>query len=138
MARTTCSQILGTVLLAGLALQVGCTFNEGGSGIALDEYTYVSRPHTPKTVSVVDTRTEQVIFTMDVPVGQQLVMDFDDPDSREGEYLSGEMRWALMPAGYTNAQLRNRVNVPPPESRRIDMELREGPELATLPPTAGG
>jgi hypothetical protein len=127
------SRTLAAVLLAGLGLQSGCAYSEGGPGASWDRYTYVSRPHSPKTVTIVDTRTEEVVFTMDIPVGQQLVFDIDDRPSRRGEYFSGTMSWALMPEGQGYGTLRNRVDVPPANSRRIDLDIRPGPEMATVP-----
>ena len=109
-------------------------FDEGGSGASIDEFTYVSSSYSPKTVTVVDTRTGESVFALDIPVGQQLVVNFDDKSANKDKYMSGTMRWAVMPAGNRYGSLRNRIDVPPPGSRRIDMTLREGPEVST-PPT---
>ncbi|MDQ7013480.1 MAG: hypothetical protein Q9O74_06235 [Planctomycetota bacterium] len=111
-------------------------FDEGGSGASTDAFTYVSRPYEAKTVSVIDTRTQEVIFSMDIPVGQQLSVNFDDRESNKDKYLSGTMRWGLQPAGSRFGRLLNRVDVPPAHSRRIDMDIRQGPEMAIEPPTA--
>lgn len=115
-------------------------FDEGGSGASIDEFTYVSRPYEAKTISVIDTRTQEVVFSMDVPVGQQLTVNFEDMEKNKDKYMSGIMKWAVMPAGNRYGTLRNRVDVPPPHSRRIDVDIRQGPEVATEPPTssAGG
>ncbi|MFG0259914.1 MAG: hypothetical protein ACF8LK_06125 [Phycisphaerales bacterium JB041] len=113
-------------------------FDEGGSGASIDEFTYVSRPYEAKTVSVVDTRTGEVVFSMDIPVGQQLSINFDDKSKNQGKYMSGEMRWAVQEAGSRFGTLRNRVDVPPPHSRRIDVDIRQGPEVATVPPGSAG
>lgn len=112
-------------------------FDEGGSGASIDEFTYVSRPYEAKTVSVIDTRTQEVVFSLDIPVGQQLSMNFDDRESNRDKYMSGTMRWAVQPAGSRFGTLRNRIDVPPAHSRRIDMEIRQGPEIASEPPLAG-
>jgi hypothetical protein len=109
-------------------------FDEGGSGASIDEATYVSYPHEPKSLSVVDTRTQEVVFAMDIPVGQQLVINFDDKSADKDKYMSGTMRWAVMKAGNRYGSLSNRLAVPPPHSRRVDWYLREGPEVSTPPP----
>ncbi|MCW5775192.1 MAG: hypothetical protein KIS87_01925, partial [Phycisphaeraceae bacterium] len=101
----------------------------GGSGAAIDEYTYVSTPHTPQTITVVDTRTGESVFAMDVPVGKQLVINFDDKDVQSEDWMSGVMRWRLMPAGQRYGRLTNRISVPPPSSRRVDVTLRAYPEF---------
>ena len=120
-------------LLPGCGVAYRPYFDEGGSGASIDEFTYVSEAHAPKTITVVDTRTGETVFSMDVPVGQQLVMNFEDHSKDKGEYMSGTMRWKVMPAGQRGSILSNRTMVPPPNSRRIDMALREGPEVATPP-----
>lgn len=132
---------LCTLLAAGALSAASCGptavyrpyFDEGGSGASIDEFTFVSDSHAPKTITIVDTRTDEAVFAMDIPVGQQLVINFDDKSARRDEYMSGQMRWAVMPAGNRFGTLRNRVDVPPAHSRRIDMTLRDGPEVATAP-----
>ncbi|QKK09709.1 MAG: hypothetical protein HND58_17080 [Planctomycetota bacterium] len=112
-------------------------FDEGGSGASIDEYTYVSRPYEAKTVTIVDTRTDEVVWSLDVPVGQQLSINFDDKSKNQDKYMSGEMRWGVQAAGNRFGTLRNRLDVPPPHSRRIDVDIRQGPEVATAPPGSG-
>lgn len=134
--RSVCGTIAAGALLAGACGPTAVYrpyFDEGGSGASIDEFTYVSETFSPKSVSVVDTRTEEVIFAMDIPVGQQLVVNFDDKTINQDRYLSGTMRWALMRAGNRYGSLSNRVAVPPPGARRIDLFLREGPEVSAPP-----
>lgn len=138
---TPLTRIAVPVLTVGLLSLSACGptsvyrpyYDEGGSGASIDEFTYVSYPHTPKTITIVDTRTEEVVFAMDIPVGQQLVINFDDPERRAGEFMSGEMKWGLMSAGSRFGGLRNRINVPPASARRIDMVIRPSPEVAVEP-----
>ena len=108
-------------------------YDEGGSGASIDEFTYVSTAHAPKTISIVDTRTDEVVFALDIPVGQQLVVNFDDKSANRDKYMSGTMRWGVMKAGNRFGNKRNRLDVPPAQSRRIDMVIREGPEVSTPP-----
>lgn len=135
------SRLLRSFALAGAVFAASCGptsvyrpyFDEGGSGASIDEFTYVSTSEQPKTVTVVDTRTQETVFALDIPVGQQLVINFDDKSANRDKYMSGQMRWAVMPAGNRYGSLRNRIDVPPAGSRRVDMTLRKGPEVATRP-----
>lgn len=137
----TIRRTTGSLLLAAAIAGTACGptapyrpyFDEGGSGASIDEFTYVSSALTPKTITVVDTRTEEPVFAMDIPAGQQLVVNFDERDQDRGKYLSGTMRWAVMDAGDRYGSLKNRVAVPPPHARRIDMTIRQGPEVAVPP-----
>ena len=133
---TRANVLLVGLLAAGfVGAGVGCGiayrpyFDPGGSGAAIDEYTYVSEPYAPQTITVVDTRTGESVFAMDVPVGQQLVINFDDKQIQSEEWMSGVMRWRLMPAGQRYGRLTNRIAVPPPSSRRVDVTLRATPEF---------
>lgn len=110
-------------------------FDPGGSGVAIDEYTYVSQPGMPQSVRIIDTRTGETVFASDIPVGEQLVINFDDDVFPEHETMTAEMRWRLMPAGNRYGQLRNRVPMPPASSRRVDLFVRQTPEL---PEAMGG
>ncbi|GIK19438.1 MAG: hypothetical protein AMXMBFR77_19380 [Phycisphaerales bacterium] len=127
--------LAGLLSLSVIGAGVGCGlayrpyFDPGGSGAAIDEYTYVSEPYMPQTITVVDTRTGEPVFAMDVPVGQQLVINFDDKQVQSEEWMSGVMRWRLMPAGHRYGRLTNRIAVPPPSSRRVDVTLRAYPEF---------
>ncbi|MBK7403604.1 MAG: hypothetical protein IPJ41_02950 [Phycisphaerales bacterium] len=136
LRRSVCGLIAASALLAsacGPTSPFRPFYDEGGSGASIDEFTFVSEPHSPKSVSLVDTRTEEVIFAVDIPVGQQLVVNFDDPSNTRGNYMSGNMRWALMKAGNRYGKLSNRIDVPPANSRRLEMNLRPGPEVSTPP-----
>jgi hypothetical protein len=142
MLQNTRRSLCGFVAAAGL-LTAACGptgvyrpyFDEGGSGASINEFTYVSLPHQPKSVSVIDTRTQEVIFSMDIPVGQQLVMNFDDKKEAEAKdrYMPATMRWALMPAGNRYGSLSNRLSVPAASSRLVEWDIRPGPEVSAPP-----
>ena len=63
-----------TLAVTGLALAVslaaGCSYSQ-------DEDTFASRPELPKTITLVDTVKGQAIWTMRIPVGEQLVIDYN-------------------------------------------------------------
>ncbi len=133
MPNTNRSWISGAGLAAMAGMLAGCPYAPQGSGIADDEYTYWSEPHMPQTVSIVDTRTKQVIWTSEVPVGQQLVISFYRNTDVRNMNEPDSMRWQLMPLGQEYGELTNVTAVPPRGSRRIDTVTRKTPE----PPAHG-
>ena len=113
---------------AGPGLAYRSYHDEGGSGVSQDAFVYVSRPHEPKTVTVMDTRTGEALWTMDVPVGRKLVIDFEENKADGTPDRPDLMRWELMDASDLTGRLGNAMPVPIASARRIDMTLRTGPE----------
>lgn len=127
-------RIVGTLgLLVGLAACEGVPGHYPGGNIAsIDKYVYPSTTDLPQTVTLVDTRSGQAVWSKDIPVGQQLVMRFyaakgEDPTNPD------RLDWQIMPIG-AGGQMNNQVFVPPSSSRRIDTAFRAPGEL---PPVAG-
>jgi hypothetical protein len=124
-----------TCVLAGLmgaaAMLTGCAY-EGGVGYSLDQYTYVSTTWSPKTITIRDTRTAQDIWSMDVPVGQQLVIRFDDNASGDA-YYPALMFWELQSDSTLYDPPSNKIMVPDMHARRVDWKERPAPEM----PSAG-
>ena len=87
--------------------------------------TYVSTPVSAKTVSVIDTRTGETVWSKDVPVGKKLVIQFDE-NEHKGAPLPAEMNWGLLDAGEIHGELENTVPAPPVDSRRVDMTITYG------------
>lgn len=114
------------MILASLAAFTGCAYSPGGAGVSNDVFTYVSTPHLPQTVAIVDTRSSEQLLVVEVPVGQQLVLSFyNEDDEADGK---GSLRWGVMPAGRSYGGLSHSMDVPPASSRRIDVSLRHSPE----------
>src|SRR5262245_40626309 len=67
-----------SVGLAAFALlgAAGCANKPGGPGYSDDTFTYYSLPHEPVTLSLMDTRTGQTVWTHEVPVGRELTVSF--------------------------------------------------------------
>lgn len=115
--------------LAILSLTLGaCAYSPGGSGVSNDVHTYLSTPHEPKTVSLIDTRTGQRIWTAEVPVGRQLVVKFMNNGNAEQSGVD-EMRWDIMNYGRSWSTLSNIQPCPPASSRRLEWDLRKRPEM---------
>lgn len=115
--------------LAAVSLVAGCSWTPGGSAWSLDRYTYESSAYQPQTVSIVDTRTQQVVRTWEIPVGKKLQMEFftdvaggtsDSPDKLDFDLCDAASDWS------TPTQS---MFVPPRWARRVDMKLRPVPEL---------
>jgi hypothetical protein len=112
----------GVALLAGLLVGLtGCEYSE--------RYSYASDAWSPKTVSVVDTTTGAKIVSVDVPVGQQLNMEFDQLKTHSEAAGTTTLRYALKPAGDNSIAKGSQIEVPPPSARRIDVTERPKPEL---------
>jgi hypothetical protein len=123
------ARAVGGLALAAAALASSGCYSEGGLGWSEDQYVYVSRPYQPWTVALRDTRTGQIFWTIDVPVGQQLVIDFVEGGGTPGSFTPDTMNWDLMPAGEEYKNLSSAVPVPPADSRRLDPSLRAVPEF---------
>jgi hypothetical protein len=116
--------LVGTALFSGLT---ACSYAPGGMGYSNGPETYVSDPYSPKTITIKDTRNGQVVWTYEVPVGRQLVMQFF-PGEDQTKNFPDLLRWQEMPAGMGSGELSNSMPVPPQAMCFIDVSLRSTPE----------
>jgi hypothetical protein len=121
--------------LASVAALPAC-YSPGGAIMPYTggAYTYYSYEMKPKTVRVVDLRTNEVVFSMDIPPGKQLTMDFVTGKGDDPIYTPDLMRYEVFDMGTKIGKLHNVMTVPSAANRRIDVTLREGPEYITAPP----
>jgi hypothetical protein len=103
-----------------------------------ERYYYKSEPHSPKTITLIDTSSQEVLLSVEVPVGQQLNMRFEGPRKRTEERGYDTLRWAVRPWGDESFGKANILQVPPSTSRRIDMTIRGQPESRPEATNAGG
>ncbi|MCK4874199.1 MAG: hypothetical protein KAS72_15865 [Phycisphaerales bacterium] len=124
----------GVLAAIGLAI-AGCAspYMSGGSYKSADTFTYVSTPYAPKTITVLDTRTGDEIWSVDIPVGSQLTMQFVPGKGEDTVYLQDLMRYHISDEHRHFGPLASSVSVPDQHSRRVVMTLRPVPEFA---PTA--
>ncbi len=123
-------------LLGAAALSTGCYY-EGGPLKSADRFTYASTSWQPKTITLVDTRTGEALWSVDVPVGKQLVIDFNAERRADNtEWLPDEALWDIMPNTRRHGALKNKMRVPPSSARRVDVTLRPVPEMPSGAPTA--
>jgi len=123
--RTIAPAALSVVLvsLAGCATQ-----SERGVRASVDQHVYVSYPWEPKTVSLIDTRTDEVIWTFEVPVGEKLVIKFENHRRR----LSGQtMTWGSGDPDEGKIKLVNEMPVPSYQVRKLSWTIRPVPEFAS-------
>lgn len=113
--------------LVAAATLAGCYY-EGGNFASLNQFTYVSTAWEPKTITLKDTRTGQDLWSVDIPVGKQLVIDFYR-DTDPHAFYPDTMRWGIMDDDVLTSRLDHEIRVPDRTSRRVDMELRPAPEL---------
>lgn len=113
----------GTTVLAVLAAS-GCQrYLEGGSGMADDTHTYVSTSELPKTVTLKDTTSHEVLWTVEVPVGRKLVVRFYPDRFKDNQAAPDMMRWDLIDPDRETGELVNVAAVP--KSRILEWTLRE-------------
>lgn len=119
----------------GLLATAGCGFKSHGpwwSGNA--RLTYDSTSIAPKTVSLIDTRTDETIWSVDVPINWKLVVRFNENEN-PNDLMSDVMEWGVMPISQRRGSLDNSMPVPGRVSRRIDMAIRSTPGLTGSAPT---
>lgn len=114
------------VALGAATLPAGCYY-PGGPLYSADRFTYESTPWQPWTVTLFDTRTGEAVWSVDVPVGEQVVVGFSQ-GTGPNEYKPDEMIWQLMPLGERFGTLANRLPCPPVGARRLEPTLRPVPE----------
>lgn len=125
-----------TAVVAGLLVAAGAgvtgCYAPGGMGYSNDTYTFTSEPYSPKTVFLKDIRTQQTLWTYEVPVGRQLVVSLiSGPD--QAKSMPDTMRFGEMKPGDSFGSLANSMPIPGVTSREIGFELRKIPEFAAVP-----
>jgi hypothetical protein len=129
-ARQIAARSLALALLAtGVGLG-GCAtdFSPRSNGFSNDRFTYESTTMSPKSVALVDIRTEQTIWSIDVPVGQKLTMQFDSVIDGENPVYPDVMKWVVQPIRLNSWRGSQEILVPGPEARLIELSLRPTPE----------
>ncbi len=126
---------VATVTLAGLVL-AGCHAPGGGvfsrSG---GSQTYYSNELVQKTITMVDTRSNEVFFgPIDIPPDKQLVIDFEEGDGDDPVNRPDLLYWEIMDQGSRFGKLHNALSVPDGHSRRIDVSLSHGVKYAPADP----
>ncbi len=120
---------LTSLAIAAVVTIAGCHMPEGGiMPYTGGSSTYYSTEYRPTTVSLVDTRTEEVIFSMEIPVGKQLALEFMQGEGPDEVALPDVMRYQVADIGRTSGKLSDALPVPNAVTRRIDVDYRRTPE----------
>lgn len=136
-----------TLLTAALALlalltMTGCikslvSSTPGGNMRSTDSFTYISTPFEPLTVTLYDHRDNEPLWTVDVPIGQKVTIQFHTNRAKNGTTRRPDiMKWAIYDQTKRRATLENTMAVPGPDSRLLKVAVRDGIEYPDekLPP----
>jgi len=123
-ARTTLAVAL-TASLAGC----GSVFNAGGDSLSNDNYTYESTTWSPKSVELIDTRTAETLWSVDIPVGQKVTMKFEREHGDRDNSFPDRMTWVVQGLNSDSWRGRQSMLVPGPGSRLVEVSLRPAPEM---------
>jgi len=132
LSRTRCLKSLSLIaaLAGGLSLGACSNFSPGGSGFSEDRFTYASTEWSPKTVELIDTRNGQTMWSVDVPVGQKLTLNFDKVYEPEDSGFPDRMKWVIQKIESDSWKGFQTMMAPPSNSRLLQMTLRPAPEAA--------
>ena len=122
-----------------LAYALGCLLTVAVTGCSRDIHQFYSTMDSPKTIKVIETSTDNVVWAKEIPVNHRLMVDFDRTWQIEGftgvkpELSPNRMKWSLYKRGLTFPFRTDGGSVElPGTSVRLDMEVRSTPEF---PPT---
>jgi hypothetical protein len=121
-------------LLAGTP---GCYAPNNGGGVFSHTggpTTYYSSEISQKTITIVDVRTDEVVFSVDLPAGKQLTFQFDEGAGDDPVMRPDLMRYEIMDIGTTSGKLKSSQTVPNAASRKVDVDVRQRVEYAGAPP----
>ncbi len=133
MFRQTIAPGLGIGFALTLAM-TGCHLPGGGAfDFTGGSQTYFSTEARPTTVTLVDSRNNEVLFAMDIPPGKQLTIDFDRGGGDDPVLRPDILRYQIFDMGTEIGKLRSSLTVPPANVRRIDVTFRSGVETRPAP-----
>jgi hypothetical protein len=125
LARSLMLSVAAALILAGCYSPSGGWVKRRGAAV-----TYYSVESYPATVTIVDTRTDEPFFTIEIPVGNQLTLDFKEGEGDDPVLTPDLMVYQVFPLGTSIGRLRNSVTVPNEYSRRIDVDYRQPEQTA--------
>jgi len=125
------SALFATLALAGAVVAGGCYYTGGGLFSSTGgPQTYQSTELMQKTITMRDTRNGEVFFEVEVPVGKQLVINFDAGEGDDPVNTPDLLYWEIMDQDQVAGRLHNALSVPNGSSRRIDVTLNHSIKYA--------
>lgn len=122
---------IALALATSIASLTGCNvYRPGGSMRSNDTFTFISNEFYPVTVTLYDVRTNEPIWTADVPVSKQLTFRFHEAQYPDNPANPDAMRWQFFDRPTTGGELSSVMAVPDKYSRRFDVTIRKTPEYA--------
>ncbi|MEQ8316917.1 MAG: hypothetical protein RIE77_13675 [Phycisphaerales bacterium] len=113
---------LAVVALAAAAASMGgCIYSSS------DSHPYVSRTWSPKTITLVDSRTGEELWRYDLAVGNKMRIRFYEGDETD-LIMPDEMRWEVKDVESGKVIDSDELPCPPEGVRRIDWHERPAPE----------
>ncbi len=122
---------LGVVTMlasTGCHMPNGGWFNSTGGS-----QTYFSTEARPTTVTLIDVRTGEAVFAMDIPPGKQLTYVLDIGEGDDPVHRPNLLKYQIFDIGTTTGKLRSSLTVPPANVLRFDVSFRDGNELRPAP-----
>ena len=126
--------VMTAMLLAALlmtTIMTGCfkqlvSNTPGGNMQSNDAFTYISTPFEPLTVTLYDQRDNEPLWTVDVPIGKKVTIQFHSNKSKEGTTRRPDiMQWEIYDQTKRRASLSNTMAVPGSESRMLKVAIRD-------------
>ena len=119
-------------LAVAFTLGAGGCHSPGGGWLPMSggSQTYSSTEMMQKTVTMIDQRTNEVFFSIEIPPGKQLSIDFDKGEGDDPVNTPDLMYYEIMDAGTSCGKLHNSMTVPNATCRLIKVDLRRGVEYA--------
>ncbi len=121
--------------IVALASLGGCYSPDGGLAPSTGRgWTYISTPMKPISVAVVDTRTQEAFFAMDIPPGKQLTFNIVEGGGDDPVYTPNRLVYSIFEPGTQIGTLDNQLTAPPMSCVRIDVSIRPAPEWPEADP----
>ncbi len=118
-----------TLSLLSLPLS-GCGYRAGGQGWQGSSETWPSTEFLPATLTLVDIRSGEELWTQDIPVGYQMVTRFVSGGGTDKVERPDRLEYQILLNGTKVGKLRSAIAVPPAECRRWELAYRDAPEYA--------
>ena len=128
--------LLATAGGCGDILRAASGQSPGGPQRSIDMFTYESTTYLAQTVTLIDTRDDAELWSVDVPVGHRLSLRFYDNPTADDATMTDEMKWVVTESKNGPRAMKNRIPAPPSWARRLDVSYRDAPERA--PEELGG